>query len=148
MKENSKSCPKCSQPICKIGLKTKRVVCSNCKYGDFCYMCLGKWNGSGDDCGNAQCSVLKQYLSSCPWNKKFHVKDRTTGAYSDYMTPQYRACPNCSVVFEHLKACKHMNCPFCGCMFCWICLGTPKNGNYDCGSYSDYCGKVAQAQKL
>jgi len=43
IKEFSKSCPKCKKLICKADLKTNRVVCPSCKYGDFCYLCLNKW---------------------------------------------------------------------------------------------------------
>jgi hypothetical protein len=41
-----------------------------------------------------------------------------------------------------------MACKCCGTNFCWVCLGMLKNGSWPCGAFKDYCGKVAQAQKL
>ena len=51
MKEFSKQCPMCKEYICKVGLKTNRVLCPSCKHGDFCYLCLKPWRG-GEYCGN------------------------------------------------------------------------------------------------
>jgi len=65
------------------------------------------------------------------------------------MTPQYRACPHCSLIIEHREACKHMTCKSCTKKFCWVCLGVlNKDKTWSCGAYNEYCGKVAQRQKI
>jgi hypothetical protein len=63
------------------------------------------------------------------------------------MTPQYRACPHCRTIIEHKEACKHMECTSCHKFFCWVCLSV-KDKAWPCGSFNEYCGKVAQLQKF
>lgn len=78
----------------------------------------------------------------------FKLIDKKDNVKKDYMTPQYRACPHCNIVIEHIKACKHMNCYSCSKSFCWVCLGLKDKNVWPCGAFNEYCGKVAQAQKL
>ena len=152
MREYSKVCPnpKCNQQICKIDMKTNRVVCPRCRYGDFCYNCLKIWKGSGSDfCGNEECKFFVDFLAKCPWNKRFELRDtKDGGKVKCYNAPQFRACPHCSLIFEHKMGCKHMTCKSCGTKFCWLCLQKLKNGSWPCGSFDEYCGKVEQAQSI
>ena len=103
MKEFTKQCPRCKEQICKVGLKTNRVVCPSCKFGDFCYMCLKIWRkGSDEYCGNEECKFLEDFLTKAIWNKTFRLYDKKDGnKLKVYVTPQYRACPSCSVIIEH-----------------------------------------------
>lgn len=103
MKEFSKKCPNplCKQQICKVGLKTNRVVCPACNYGDFCYLCLNPWRGNDVSCGNEECKFLDNFLTTCLWNRKFELYNRDRTSIQTYNTPQYRACPNCHLVIEH-----------------------------------------------
>ena len=34
----------------------------------------------------------------------------------------------------------------CGKYFCWVCLEVKSKITWDCGSYNEYCGKIAQPQ--
>ena len=152
MKQFAKQCPSCKEHICKVGLKTNRVVCPSCKFGDFCYLCLKPWQGGSmgqEYCGNEQCKFLEDFLTKAAWNKTFRLYDRNDEfKLKVFMTPQFRACPCCSVIVEHGEACKHMVCSSCTTRFCWVCLNINKNGDWLCGSYNEYCGKVSQTQKL
>jgi hypothetical protein len=143
----TKKCPNCSTQIFKANLKTDRVVCPSCKYGDFCYLCLKKWIGGPDGrCGNQGCLIPKDLLKMCSFDRvfKFHVNDATL----EINTPKYRACVHCNEILENYISCKHTKCTSCKNSFCWICLSSPAKGVWPCGSFNSYCGKVAQAQKL
>ena len=150
MKEFTKKCPKCNETICKLGLKTNRVVCPSCQYGYFCYLCLKPWTQTSENfCGNEQCKFLEDFLSNAPWTTKFDLYDSSdNNTLKRYMTPKFRACPTCNSVIEHRAACKHMTCNSCSAKFCWVCLRVWRGGNWQCGNYNEYCGKVAQCQKL
>ena len=52
VKENTKSCPKCTIKLYKDGLQTNRVSCTGCDYNNFCWTCGKSWKGSGSHCGN------------------------------------------------------------------------------------------------
>ena len=150
IKQFSKKCPnpRCGQQICKLDLVSNRVVCPACKINDFCYMCLQSWKSLGmKHCGNEECKFLSDYLTNSPWNRKFTLKD-PQGKIQDYMTPQYRACPHCYLIIQHRAACKHMTCRSCATQFCWVCLGVRKIEGFKCGDWNQYCGKVAQVQKI
>lgn len=73
----AKRCPNCKQMVSNVGLKTNRVVCVSCKYGDFCYKCLRKWSGhSNQFCGNEECKFENEYVKGSPLNHKFDLRDR------------------------------------------------------------------------
>jgi hypothetical protein len=88
-------------------------------------------------------------VSQSPWTRKFTLIDKKDGNQKkEYVTPQYRACVHCMTIIEHREACKHMSCKCCKKSFCWVCLSTIRNGSWPCGSFNEYCGKVAQAQRF
>jgi hypothetical protein len=58
MKKYARKCPnsKCNEVILLGDLKSNRVKCPKCKYGDFCFSCLDPWIKSGFGlCGNEGC---------------------------------------------------------------------------------------------
>ena len=124
------------------------MICPHCKYGDFCFYCLGKWTG-GKVCGNEECTFLATFIENAEMNCKFELFNKIKNKKIEYITPQYRACPHCSCIIEHREACKHMQCKSCSRSFCWVCLSVKdQQGNWPCGKYNEYCGKVAQKQKV
>ncbi len=148
MKQHEKLCPKCNQKIVKE-TDSNRVRCPypTCKYGDFCFKCMGPWSNTQSSafCGNELCRFAFEYLATAQWDRIFDVKDpKNNNAPIKVKTPHYRSCPKCSMVCENFTACKHTTCT-CGTKFCWICLGIYKN-SWPCGGYGDYCGTVAQVQ--
>ena len=100
-RQNIKNCPKCQESIAREG-EEMRVRCpySQCKYGDFCFRCLGPWvdPNSTKFCGSETCRFAFEYLTNAPWNRVFSLKDKKTGKFISVKTPQYRACPQCSAV--------------------------------------------------
>ena len=56
-------CPKCQFRVYKGQLKSNRVVCPKCNYGDYCYNCSMKWKENGFDCcGNPNCQYINSIL--------------------------------------------------------------------------------------
>jgi len=53
--------------------------------------------------------------------------------------PSVRGCPKCGTLVEHSERCKHIKC--CGCAqdFCFVCLKTPINGQWQCGAHNAEC---------
>ena len=138
-----KNCPVCKTFILKPDdLKTDRVSCVLCskqKQGyDFCWNCLKQWKTNGDKCGNDCHSVEKiiEILALCKLITIGQVKD----------VPEFRACPKCATIINHIKDCKHMKCISCLTEFCFICLKSQINGKWQCGSFKDIC-EVAPRQK-
>jgi len=41
-----------------------------------------------------------------------------------------------------------MECKMCKTNFCWICLSLYENKAWKCGRPNEYCGTIAQVQKL
>ena len=52
--------------------------------------------------------------------------------------PSLRACVSCSMLIEHVRACKHMKCR-CGKEFCFICLKPKETTGWKCGGFSEAC---------
>jgi len=138
-------CPSCSVFCMRKNTKDKRVICLSCSKGtsmyEFCWYCLGKWQTSGiTNCGNSSCSGEDprfKILKEAPLKVIVGLKD----------CPSIRACPNCGILIQHEKACKHMVC-ICGQKFCFICLKTPNaSGNYNCGTYNSHC-TISEIQKV
>ena len=62
-------------------------------------------------------------------------------------TPSCRACPNCGLLIEHTRACKHMVCR-CGTQFCFISLKRKDaTKGWKCGIYNTKC-TVADRQTV
>lgn len=112
-----KQCPNCFVSCHREQDENKRVICLNCNF-EFCWGCLHEWKGRGDDiCGNPDCyyyeSKLFKILAKCTTKELLGVK-----------CPSSRACPNCFLIIEHIKDCKHMTCKSCRYEFCFMCLKT------------------------
>ena len=139
-KLEAKACPCCNSIIMKPqDVKINRVSCSVCsksnKGYDFCWICLKKWSL---ECENNLCAStedLQEILKNC--------KKITIGVATN--VPEYRACPKCTTLISHIKACKHMKCTKCQQEFCFVCLSLKKNNQWQCGTYSDLC-EVAPIQ--
>ena len=87
-------------------------------------------------------------MESSPWDKQFEMNDKVEKKKIIIKEPRVRACPYCNTLIEHDKGCKHMECKNCKKSFCWICLDKKENNAWKCGGAYDYCGKIAQVQKL
>lgn len=129
-------CPQCSVFCMRINPKDRRVVCLACSKGtryEFCWYCLGDWKTFGTtSCGNTACEGEDPRLKIL---KKAKLKE-IVGLKG---CPSIRACPNCGMLIQHEKACKHMVC-VCAQKFCFICLGVPdEDGHYQCGLYNSHC---------
>jgi LSD1 subclass zinc finger protein len=61
--------------------------------------------------------------------------------------PCIRFCPGCRIPIEHISGCKHMKCFNCKLEFCFVCLAILKR-TWPCGNFNEYCGTVADVQKL
>jgi hypothetical protein len=144
-KFKGKSCPTCNAIVCKPeDLNTNRVACVICsKKGigsDFCWICMKSWKGGkGEMCGNEECGSKEQFLQILA-----KCKTKTIGKIKD--VPEFRACPKCSTIINHITACKHMQCKSCKAEFCFVCLSLKKDEKWLCGTYNDVC-EVAPLQK-
>lgn len=127
-------CPGCKSYCERANKKDKRVICKICtkKKGnrfEFCWSCLHEWKTSGvDKCGNEECGGEDPRIRI--------LRDSPLKDVVGVQTPSCRACPQCGLLIEHTKACKHMVCR-CGTQFCFICLKLKdsKKG-WQCGTYS------------
>lgn len=91
--KNSSECPSCKFRVIKGTLKSNRVVCPKCSYGDYCYNCSQKWRSNGFDCcGNPTCTYINTILENCEWSRPFQLKKN--GKTETVMLPHMRACPN------------------------------------------------------
>ncbi|CAH1781576.1 unnamed protein product, partial [Owenia fusiformis] len=135
-------CPGCMSLCERNDKKDRRVVCPLCskkkeKLYEFCWYCLHDWlnSSSTTKCGNSSCSnedPRLKILRDSPKKAVVGVKD----------CPSRRACPQCGMLIEHERDCKHMVCP-CGEKFCFICLKSAARGTYVCGSYNAPCTVAA-----
>ena len=133
-KLEAKSCPCCKSIVMKFeDVKINRVscnVCSKSKRGyDFCWICLKKWSL---ECENSRCAStedIQKLLTNC---KKITIGPAVN-------VPEYRACPKCTTLIEHIAACKHMKCKKCQQEFCFVCLSLKQDDKWQCGTYSTLC---------
>ena len=100
-----KECPHCKSCVIKPPeLKMNRVRCMVCRGPDFCWKCSDSWASSTNDkCGNPECDLSKDrktLIESCG--------SKTVDGIAN--CPVYRVCPNCSIIVEHIEACRHMKC--------------------------------------
>jgi len=139
----SKRCPgtcglECVRPE---GLAKYRVNCGSCSFGDWCFLCAGKWsNGGFTVCGNSNCASanINGVLRTCKMKSGY-----------DATFPEVRACPRCVNFIKHDVACRHMTCYDCGYEFCFVCLKTKVNGSWACGHYTKMCtNSVAPRQQF
>ncbi|TNV79442.1 hypothetical protein FGO68_gene5309 [Halteria grandinella] len=121
---NYVQCPSCQALIPKPSddPKLTRTHCEKCEQteggkADFCYKCGEDWK-YGMVCQSDHCTFKKQnaILQGCI---EIEVEEQTV--------PAVRACPNCKTLYEHMEACKHMQCksPQCkdkGFEYCHVCL--------------------------
>ncbi|XP_068680957.1 uncharacterized protein [Montipora foliosa] len=131
-------CPKCNSLVERINKKDIRVVCPLCTKNEkapyeFCWHCLHKWKNTSDTskCGNSDCSAEDRRLKilrNCP-------RKTIVGVVG---CPSLRACLNCGILIEHVRACKHMRCR-CGKEFCFICLKPKEGSSWKCGSFNEAC---------
>jgi hypothetical protein len=99
-----KECPFCRSLVIKPASVTgNRVHCVMCNKGDFCWKCLGKWQGSLNKCGNLGCMEKKEanyLLATCPVI--------TIDGFAN--VPDVRVCPRCESLIQLTKGCRHMSC--------------------------------------
>lgn len=136
-------CPKCTTFCVRQNKKDRRVICLFCsKDGtryEFCWYCLGDWSNESSTsiCGNLACTGEDPRLKILRDAEKKEI----VGLRG---CPSIRACPNCGLLINHTKACKHMVC-ICGQKFCFICLAVPVDDEYQCGTFNSHC-TIAEVQ--
>ena len=138
-------CPGCKSYCERANIKDKRLICKICtktkqRRFDFCWSCLHEWKTAGiDKCGNEECGGEDPRLRI--------LRDAPMKDVVGVQTPSCRACPNCGLLIEHTKACKHMVCR-CGTQFCFICLKLKDaTKGWQCGIYNTKC-TVADRQTV
>lgn len=114
--------------------KTKCVLCRN--NTSFCWGCGEKWD-DGHICDSSFRSELVDILSKAETKKIGDVDG----------VPEIRCCPNCCQLITHTEACKHMKCKACKTDFCFVCLKSKKNGNWQCGNSGTVC-PIADRQNM
>lgn len=135
---NIQECPGCQSFCQRRNTRDRRVVCPVCspqeQGGDFefCWYCLNRWRAPGKEkCGNDICSGKDPriaILAAAKVKEIVGVKD----------VPGLRACIDCGMIIEHIRACKHMKC-VCTKEFCFICLKPKVDGKWQCGSFKAPC---------
>lgn len=132
-------CPGCHSYCERANAKDKRVICKictknkgGCKLFEFCWSCLHEWKTSGiDKCGNEECGGEDPRIRI--------LRDAPLKDVVGVQTPSCRACPQCGLLIEHTKACKHMVCK-CGAQFCYICLKLKDaTKGWQCGLFNAKC---------
>jgi len=142
-------CPGCSIWCCQADPKNKCTRCVECTRAnnnipyDFCWECLGTWNGNGfgGSCGNANCCGKKE--------KKIKILSECIAKLiGGVVCPSIRACPKCGIMIEHKEACKHMTCE-CKYSFCFACL-KPKaeRQEWECSPYDEDCEPAPRQTSL
>ncbi|KAL5010831.1 hypothetical protein ScPMuIL_013136 [Solemya velum] len=146
-------CPKCGEAIERsscMGNLMECVYCSQSRVNsEFCFICTRPWRNRrrGDRCGNDGCSSgvnpMRSILQNCGRKTIVGVQG----------CPCVRACPECRAVVEYTsdneEICKHMECPICHAMFCFICLEIKAVGDmyWPCGGAYEICN-LASIQEL
>ncbi|TNV80238.1 hypothetical protein FGO68_gene3901 [Halteria grandinella] len=118
-------CPTCRKLIPRPSddPKLTRTHCDKCELtegqsADFCYKCGEEWKYD-EICLSDFCTFKKQnqVLQEC-------IEIEVDG----FTVPTVRACPNCNTLYEHMEACRHMQCQTLKCKdeefeYCHLCLG-------------------------
>ena len=139
-------CPGCMIYCERKNTKINRVRCTICSKTkkrpfEFCWSCMGEWRGSGNIlCGNSQCDGVDTRITTL-----FKCGTKCMG-FSGQKCLIIRSCPNCEMLIEHKRACKHMDCSSCTHSFCFVCLqGKGSNGKWECSEVQGRC-KLAPRQ--
>ena len=127
-------CPGCNVFCMRQDTTNQCVRCIVCtrkkgKTFQFCWFCLREIQIL--KCENPQCDGSDpriRYLKTCDMKEIYGVS-----------CPSLRGCPECGILIQHDKYCKHMTCSKCNHGFCFVCLKPAKNGRYQCGSYRSPC---------
>lgn len=115
--------PNCNMVARAKELKSKRILCSQCKTS-FCFRCGMEYHAPTD------CDTIKKWLTKC-------ADDSET---ANYISAHTKDCPRCHICIEKNGGCNHMQCYNCKHDFCWMCLGDWKSHGseyYECSRYKE-----------
>ncbi|XP_063277904.1 E3 ubiquitin-protein ligase RNF19B-like isoform X2 [Prinia subflava] len=106
--------PDCSYAVFAHGCaECPRLTCGREGCGtEFCYHCRQPWHPDGP------CAPLPPSLAT-PTAQLAQPEELAHAEAEDI-----KVCPRCSALIMKINdgSCNRMNCPVCGCLFCWLCL--------------------------
>jgi len=137
-------CPRCESYCERVNKTITNVICLACtgKPGAcqfaFCWYCCHEVSAAhAYACKNADCGGIEPRLAIL-------AKAPLKAVHSIKNVPSRRACPNCGIIIEHDRACKHMKCR-CETEFCFVCLKRKIGGDWQCGGPFSVC-EIAPVQ--
>ncbi|XP_046876257.1 E3 ubiquitin-protein ligase RNF144A isoform X2 [Hypomesus transpacificus] len=129
------ACPRCKNTGARK-VSGQLAVCHSCstfmrRVYQFCWACRREWTGQAGSgvCPRPDCALRAALLSS-------EVISNQSSSVNG--CPFFRACPGCTALLTHTgDGCPQIDCPECGEIFCFRCLKTECDDDYDDDSDDD-----------
>lgn len=81
--------------------------------------------------GKCPCGMEICFLCGGPYHEKENCAEAMDEAFKEYLKgTDSKHCARCNQIIEKSIGCNVMACPYCGFIFCWLCLKEYKIGHY------------------